>query len=163
MIALLRVLVAGVIAAATLDLWQQIFRLAFGVPITDWAMIGRWVGHFPEGQFVHKDIGKASPVAGERALGWLVHYLVGVGYAAVYLMLMTFAFGKAPSLMSALVFGAASVCVTWLVMEPMLGAGIIGARLPNQAVTMAHDFTSHLAMGLGLFIGFAVARGLALG
>ena len=78
-----RIVVAGLIATAILDLWQQLVRFAFGAPITNWAMVGRWVGHFREGRFVHRDIGKARPVEGERAIGWIVHYIVGVGYAFV--------------------------------------------------------------------------------
>ncbi len=78
---ILQILITGIVATATLDLWQQVYRLVFGAPITDWAMIGRWVGHIPEGRFVQPDIGKAPPIANERTLGWIVHYVVGIGYA----------------------------------------------------------------------------------
>ncbi len=156
----LPIVIAGVVATAVLDLWQQIVQLAFGAPITNWAMIGRWVGHFPQGRFVQRDIGKAAPVEGERALGWGVHYVVGVGYAFVYFLGMRFVFAAPPSLPSALVFGAVSVCVTWFVMEPMLGAGVLGANIPGRRVALAHDFTSHLSMGLGLYVGHVVANAL---
>ena len=156
--AILQIVVTGIIATATLDVWQRIYRLLFGTPITDWALIGRWVGHIPEGQFVQPDIGKAPPIANERILGWVVHYVVGTGYAVVYLLLMRFAVGSPPSFVSALVFGAVSVGVTWFVMEPMLGAGVMGSKTPRQASAMAHDFTSHLSMGLGLYVGAWAAR-----
>jgi hypothetical protein len=55
-VAILQIFIAGVIATAMLDVWQQIYRLAFGTPITDWAMIGRWVGHIPQGQLVQQNI-----------------------------------------------------------------------------------------------------------
>ncbi len=156
----LHIVIAGVIATAVLDVWQQIFRHAFGVPITNWAMIGRWVGHFPQGRFVYENIGKAPPVEGERALGWVVHYVVGVGYAFVYFLMMRFAFGVAPSLLSALIFGAVSVSVTWFVMEPILGAGVLGANIPGRGAALAQDFTTHLSMGLGLYLGHVVASAL---
>jgi Protein of unknown function (DUF2938) len=154
----LHVLIVGVIATAALDVWQQICRVLFGMPITDWAMIGRWVGHFRDGQLVHRDIAKAPPVAGERALGWLVHYVVGIGYAVVYLLLMRLVFQSPPDLVSALVFAALSVGVTWFLMEPVLGAGVMASRTPKPAVAMAHDFTSHLSLGFGLYIGSLLAR-----
>jgi Protein of unknown function (DUF2938) len=154
---ILQTLLAGIVATATLDVWQQIYRLAFGTPITDWAMIGRWVGHIPQGQLVQPDIGKAPPIANERILGWIVHYIVGIGYAVVYLLLMRFVVGSPPSFVSALVFGAASVVVTWFFMEPILGAGVLGSKIPGQADAMLHDFTSHLSLGLGLYIGSRVA------
>ncbi|MEJ0051544.1 MAG: DUF2938 family protein [Methylovirgula sp.] len=155
--AILQTLVIGIVTTATLDIWQQIYRLIFGTPITDWAMIGRWAGHIPEGQFVQPDIGKAPPIANELILGWIVHYVVGIGYAVVYLLLMRFIIGSPPSFVSALVFGAVSVGVTWFFMEPILGAGIMGSKIPQQASAMAHDFTSHLSLGLGLYIGALVA------
>lgn len=38
-------------------------------------------------------------------------------------------------------------------MEPILGAGVLGANIPARRVALAHDFTSHLSMGLGLAVG----------
>ncbi len=157
--AIVQIFIAGVIAMATLDVWQQIYRVAFGAPITDWAMIGRWVGHIPQGQLVQQDIAKAPPVANERAIGRIVHYVVGIGYAVVYFLLMRFVFGSPPSFLSALIFGAVSVCVTWFFMEPILGAGVTGSKMPDRASAMVHDFTSHLSLGLGLYLGNLVARG----
>jgi hypothetical protein len=154
---ILQILITGIVATATLDIWQQIYRLAFGTPITDWAMIGRWVGHIPDGRFVQPDIGNAPPIANERMLGWIVHYFVGIGYAVVYLLLMRFVVGSPPSFISPLVFGAVSVVVTWFFMEPILGAGVMGSKIPGQAGAMVHDFTSHLSLGVGLFIGNRVA------
>ncbi len=155
--AILQTLVIGIVATATLDIWQQIYRLIFGTPITDWAVIGRWAGHIPEGQIIQPDIGKAPPIANEGILGWIVHYVVGIGYAVVYLLLMRFVIGAPPSFISALVFGAISVGVTWFFMEPILGAGVMGSKIPQQARAMVHDFTSHLSLGLGLFVGALVA------
>lgn len=56
----------------------------------DFAMIGRWVGHWPRGVFAHDAIGKAAPVNGELALGvatvaapWLLMQpAMGAGIAA---------------------------------------------------------------------------------
>lgn len=156
--AALHILIAGIVATVTLDLWQQVFRLAFGLPITNWGMIGRWVGHFKDGQFVHKDIGKAPPIPGENTLGWIVHYVVGIGYAVVYFALMWLVFRAPVDLVSALVFAALSVSVTWFVMEPILGAGVMAAHVPGRARVLAQDFTSHLSLGFGLYAGDLVAR-----
>jgi len=158
--AILEIIVVGVVATLALDVWQQIYRLAFGMPITDWAIIGRWAAYVPEGQFVHEDIGKAAPVANELALGWIVHYVVGIGYAIVYLGLMWFVFASPPDFISAIVFGAISVGVTWFVMEPILGAGVMASKTPKPPAVMAHDFTSHLSFGFGLFLGGVIFRAL---
>ena len=159
--AALEILITGVIATVALDLWQQIYRLLFGAPITNWAMIGRWAAGIPKGRLVYDNIGKAPPVANELALGWGVHYAVGIGYAVVYLFLMWFIVRSPPDFVSAIVFGSISVCVTWFVIEPMLGAGAMASKTPKQSAAMAHDFTSHLSFGFGLFVGSAVAQALA--
>lgn len=158
---LVQFLVTGIIGTVVLDLWQLLYHRITGLPPTNWAMIGRWVGHFRDGQFVQPDIGKAAPVPNETLLGWVVHYGVGIGYAVVYLVL-TRLLGAAPSLGSALFFGAVSVSVTWFLIEPILGAGVMASHVPAEARTKVRvqDFTSHLSIGLGIYLG-ARAAGLA--
>ncbi len=72
---LFSMLLVGLIATVTLDLWQQVFHLAFGASITNWGMIARWMAHMLQGQFIQKDISKASPIAHENSLGWIIHYM----------------------------------------------------------------------------------------
>jgi Protein of unknown function (DUF2938) len=158
--AILEIIIVGVVATLTLDIWQQIYRVAFGTPITDWAIIGRWAANLPRGQIVNENIGSAPAVPHEHAIGWVVHYLVGIGYAVVYLVLMWFILGIPPSFISAMIFGAISVSVTWFAMEPILGAGVMASKTPNRQAAMIHDFTSHLSFGFGLFLGTVIFRAL---
>ncbi|NIP49498.1 MAG: DUF2938 family protein [Gammaproteobacteria bacterium] len=41
------------LATALIDGWALLLKLFFKLPTTNWAMVGRWVGHFHSGQFVH--------------------------------------------------------------------------------------------------------------
>jgi hypothetical protein len=70
-----------------MDLWAIVLKRAFGIASLNYAMVGRWLGHFPRGHFVHKSIAAAAPVAGERALGWIAHYAIGVIFAFLLLAL----------------------------------------------------------------------------
>jgi Protein of unknown function (DUF2938) len=158
--AIIEIIIVGVVATLALDIWQQIYRLLFGTAITDWAIIGRWAAYLPRGQLVHENIGETTPVAHELALGWVVHYAVGIGYAVVYLFLMWFVFASPPDFKSAMIFGAISVAVTWFAMEPVLGAGVMASKTPRPPAAMAHDFTSHLSFGFGLFLGVVIFRAL---
>lgn len=157
---ILEIIVVGVIATATLDIWQQIYRMLTGMPITNWAMIGRWAAYIPNGQFVQQNIGETPAVPNEKALGWIVHYAVGIGYAVVYLFLMWFIFQSPPDFISAMIFGAISVSVTWFMMEPILGAGMMASKTPKPPAVMTQDFTSHLSFGFGLFLGVVIFRAL---
>ena len=66
-----RVLLIGVGATLLMDGWAFVLR-QLGVPSLNFAFLGRWLGHLPEGKWFHESIGKATPVRGELALGWLL-------------------------------------------------------------------------------------------
>ena len=109
-------LIVGVVATLMLDIVQQLMKLAFGWPTTNWGIIGRWAAGLPQGQFVNQQIGKSPPVKNELTLGWLVHYGVGIAYGAIYLFLVYVVFGTTPGFVPAMIFGLGSVAVTWFMM-----------------------------------------------
>ena len=76
----LHVALVGVGATLILDLWAALLKAALHVPATNYAMVGRWIGYFPRGRWTHAAIADASAVAGEHALGWSVHYGIGILY-----------------------------------------------------------------------------------
>lgn len=49
----------GVGATAVMDLWAAALR-RIGVPSLDFALLGRWVGHLPDGRWMHDSIGDGS-------------------------------------------------------------------------------------------------------
>ena len=68
----------GIGGSAAIDLWSAGLRRTFHVSTLDYAMLGRWLGHIPRGTFAHKRIASAAAVPGERPLGWLAHYSIGM-------------------------------------------------------------------------------------
>ena len=130
---IVHMVVVGLVATVTLDAWQQFFRLLFGMPATNWAMIARWFGHMPQGQFVQQDIGKAASVPHEGPLGCVLHYIVATGLAIIYPLLMRFVFGSPSGFLSAMVYDIATICITWFFIEPALGVGTDFARTPVMA------------------------------
>lgn len=66
---LARVIVIGVGGAALMDAWAWLARTAFDIRGLDYALLGRWIGHFPRRRFVHGRITAADPIRGERLLG----------------------------------------------------------------------------------------------
>jgi hypothetical protein len=65
--------------------WALRARRAFGIRGLDYALLGRWIGHFPRRRFVHERIASADPIRGERALGWAAHYSIAIAFASVLL------------------------------------------------------------------------------
>ncbi|WP_292200837.1 DUF2938 family protein, partial [Mesorhizobium sp.] len=81
-----RAIAIGIGATVFMDVWAIILNKAFGLPRPNWGMVGRWVRHLPEKVF-HDDISQAALYTHEKALGWAFHYLVGILYGVILVVL----------------------------------------------------------------------------
>jgi hypothetical protein len=77
---LLKAALVGVGGTIVLDLYAFTMSRVLGGPATSWAMVGRWFGNMARGQFVQVAMSEAVPVKGERTIGWIAHYAIGIGY-----------------------------------------------------------------------------------
>jgi hypothetical protein len=156
----MNMVVAGIFATVALDIWQRILHAAMGIPPTNWGIVGRWFGHMPRGRFMHVAIGEAAPVVGEAAIGWIMHYLIGLAYGVAYVWLMVALFG-APTLLNGFLFGLASVVIPWFLMQPCLGLGVMGAKAPNPNIPRYSALAAHCLYGVALYAGSALHMALA--
>ena len=145
----------GVAGSALMDLWSAVLRRRFGIPTLDYRLLGRWIGHFPRGRFVHERIASADPVVGERPLGWLAHYTIGVTFALVLLAIWGRTWLAAPTIGPALIIGIGTIVAPWLVMQPAFGAGIAGSKTPNPTATRLRNLGTHTVFGVGLYVAAA--------
>ena len=157
---LLTGVVMGIAGSALIDGWALLLRRTLHVSTLDYAMLGRWIGHFPQGRFVHERIGAAAPVRGERPLGWVAHYSIGVVFAFVLLGLWGLDWARSPTIGPALLVGVGTVLAPWLVMQPAFGAGIAGSKTPNPRAGRLRNLSTHLVFGVGLYLA-ALALSLA--
>lgn len=151
---LTRVILIGMVATAAMDLWLLLLQ-RLNVPTLNFALIGRWVGHLSRGRWKHASIAQAAPVPGELALGWLTHYLVGIGFAGVLVGLYGMAWARDPRPLPALAVGIASVAAPWFVMQPAMGAGIASARTPAPGMNRLRSLANHTVFGAGLYLAAA--------
>ena len=149
----------GIGATAVMDAWGALRRPLLGWPVPDYAHLGRWVGHMPQGRFRHVAIAKSEPIRGERALGWFTHYLAGVGLAAVFVQLAHGSWLDHPSPGPALGFGVATAAVPFLLMQPAMGAGFAASRTSAPFRARLQSLVTHAVFGAGLYVA---ARGLDL-
>ncbi|WP_342705974.1 DUF2938 domain-containing protein [Burkholderia arboris] len=155
---LLNLLLIGAGATFLMDLWTLFRRRAFGTPSLDYALVGRWIGHMMHGRFRHASIVAAAPVAGERALGWLAHYAIGIAFAALPVAIAGTAWIDTPTPLPALVAGVASVVAPFFVMQPAFGFGIAASRTPHPGIARRRSLVTHLSYGVGLYLAaFALA------
>lgn len=146
----------GIGATAVMDLWALALRRLTGLPSLDYAMVGRWLGHMREGQFVHARIADARAVAGERVIGWAAHYATGVVFAGVLIAVCGPGWLDAPTLAPALIAGIMTVAAPFLIMQPGLGLGIAASRTPRPNLARLRSLVTHAVFGFGLFVAAAV-------
>ena len=146
----------GVTGSALMDVWSLALRRGFHVPTLDYALLGRWIGGFPRGHFVHARIASAEPVAGEGVLGWFAHYTIGVTFAFALLAIWGVAWLRSPTILPALLVGLGTIMAPWFVMQPAMGAGIAGSRTPSPGATRLRNLGTHAVYGVGLYISAVV-------
>jgi len=146
-----RSLLIGAGATVTMDLWAAVLR-RFGVPSLNFALLGRWLGHIPEGRWFHAGIAKTEPVRGERILGWLAHYSIGITFAALLLGVFGLSWARSPTLWPALLIGVVTVAAPLLILQPALGAGIASSKTPKPLLNSFKSLVTHTVFGIGLFL-----------
>lgn len=146
-----RVVAIGIGATVVMDLWLLLLKL-LDVPTLNFAMVGRWVGNMPKGQWMHDPIAKATPVPGELALGWTVHYATGVAFAGLLAMVAGPQWMHAPSMAPAVLVGMATVMFPFFVMQPALGSGVMSLRTKAPVKNSIKSIANHTVFGLGMYV-----------
>jgi hypothetical protein len=134
-----------------MDAWGIVRTRLLGIPPANYGLVGRWLAYMPRGRFRHAPIGKSPPVRGELAIGWIAHYAIGIGFAAVLLALWGGGWARNPTLGPALIVGIGSVAAPFLLMQPGMGAGIAASRTPRPAAARAQSLVTHTVFGFGLY------------
>ncbi|HET6789142.1 MAG TPA: DUF2938 domain-containing protein [Aquabacterium sp.] len=145
------IVLIGIGATAVMDLWLMLLK-RLRVPTQGFDIIGRWVGHLLRGRLRHEAIGRSPPIPGELALGWATHYAVGIGFAAVLVVLQGPAWMARPTAHAALLVGVCTVLLPWLVMQPAMGAGWAASKTPTPFKNCLRNLANHTVFGLGLYL-----------
>lgn len=148
----------GAGATALMDAWGLARKRLLGIPPMNYALVGRWLAYLPRGRFRHEPIAASAPVAGERLLGWVAHYAIGIGFAGVLLALCGLDWARNPTLAPALAVGLGSVAAPFLVMQPGMGAGLFASRAPRPNAARVQSVVTHAVFGLGLYAAARVTN-----
>jgi hypothetical protein len=151
-------LVLGVGATVLIDLWAIVRKRAFDVPRPNYRLVGRWFAHLARGRFRHDSIATSSPVPAEHVIGWGAHYLVGVLFAALLLVVCGLEWVRHPTIGPALLVGVGTVLAPFLVMQPGMGAGVAASRTARPAAARLQSIVTHTIFGMGLYAAAWVAR-----
>ncbi len=149
--------IAGFCACIFMDSFQRLLWITFKIAPSNWAMVGRWSYYLVRsGRLINPEIEQLPPAPSEHLMGWVVHYLVGIGYAAVYLALIQ-AELLLPGMMDGAVFGIASVIVPWFFFLPAMGKGMLARLTDNPRLVCLLAVLNHLVFGLVMAFGYQLA------
>ena len=149
--ALLQAAFIGVGATAIMDVWHLILKRA-GVPVQNFAMLGRWIGHWQNGKWFHRSIAKASPVKGEIWMGWLAHYAIGISFAGLLIQVCGKCWIDSPTALPAIILGLVTVAAPLFIMQPALGAGIASTMTDAPLRNSLKSLANHFVFGIGLYL-----------
>jgi hypothetical protein len=144
-------ILVGVSATLILDAWSLFLKIAFEAVPPNFCMVGRWLLHMPQGKFMHASIASAEPKKAECVAGWALHYLIGVVFAFVFLLLVSGDWLARPTLLPALLFGIVTVVFPLFILQPALGHGIAASKAPNPTRARLKSLMTHTVFGLALY------------
>ncbi len=142
----------GAAGTMLLDVWALFLTSVMNVPATNWAMVGRWLGHMPHGKFHHASISAAEPVKGELAIGWIAHYVIGISYGVLLIALWGAGWLAAPTLFPPLILSWMLLIAPYFLMMPGMGLGIAGSKTPMPAITRIKSAVAHSVFGFGMYL-----------
>ena len=148
---LLFTLYIGIGATAVMDLWGLARKPLLGIAPPNYALVGRWIAYMTHGRFRHDSIAASAPVRGEHIIGWTVHYLTGIAFAAMLIGNWGAAWVQQPTIGPALAVGIGAVVAPFFLMQPGMGAGIAASRTPRPASARLQSLITHGVFGLGLY------------
>jgi hypothetical protein len=134
-----------------MDVWALFARRAINIQGLDYALLGRWIGHFPRRRFLHERIASADPVRGERPLGWVAHYAIGIAFAFLLLAIWGLGWARSPTILPPMLIGLGTIVAPWFILQPGMGAGIAASRTPNPRAARLRNVATHTVYGIGLY------------
>ena len=142
----------GIGAILVMDLWNLVLQHTLNVSSLNFCLVGRWLSHMSVGTFTHKNIAMAAERPGECAIGWTAHYLIGVIFALLLVLLTSGSWLEHPSFLPALLMGIGTVPIPYFVMQPALGFGIAAANTPHPMKARLKSLMTHTVFGVGLYL-----------
>jgi len=148
----------GIGATLIFDLWGLFLKYAFKITPSKFRLVGRWLLYMPERIFRHSNISSAPPKNAECVVGWIAHYMIGITFAATFVVIVGNKWLQHPSLIPALLFGLITVSAPFFIMQPAFGLGVAASKSSNPAQARLRSLINHIVFGFGLYVSGVLAR-----
>jgi uncharacterized membrane protein YagU involved in acid resistance len=142
----------GIGATLVMDLWNLFLKRTFSIPSLNYCLLGRWVRHMPGGTFRHTSITATPQKRFECPVGWIAHYIFGIVFAVVFVVVASNDWLARPTLWPALGYGICTVVFPFFIMQPSIGLGIAASKTPNPTQARLKSLATHSVFGVGLYV-----------
>jgi hypothetical protein len=148
---------AGVLGTVAMDTLNHLVARTGLIVKIDPPMLGRMAAGWARGRFRYRHPEEVAPVSGEKVLGILTHYAIGLGLAVPFVVGWDLAAGALPSPGWTIVYGIATTAASWLLVYPSLGLGACGLRSPDGGKNARSSLLNHLFFGVGMAAAVVLA------
>lgn len=152
---ILKITLVGIGATLMMDMYTFVLKL-FNINSLDYRLVGRWISKFPEGKFFHENIVKTTPEKFEVVIGWAAHYLIGISFAILLVMIIGMKWLEAPTILPALIIGIVTIIAPFFIMQPAFGFGFAASNLPDPNILRLRSLLTHSVYGIGLFVSVCI-------
>ena len=142
----------GIGAIVIMDVWKLLLQYSLNISSLNFCLVGRWLSHMPRGTFIHASISTAEKRPAECAIGWTAHYLIGVAFSVMLVLLTSGRWLDHPTFIPALLVGIGTVPIPYFIMQPALGFGIAAANTPRPTQARLKSLMTHTVFGVGLYL-----------
>ncbi|MFG6511154.1 DUF2938 family protein [Sulfitobacter sp. 916] len=151
----------GIVGTLIFDAVMAFMARFLGYTATNWRMVGRWMGHMPNGQFIQRNLKDAKPIPGENIMGWSFHYAIGIGYGVLLALIWGADWFADPQLAQPMSLSIALLVLPYFIMMPGMGLGIAASRAPSPIIACIKSAFGHSIFGLGLFTAALLLKALS--
>jgi len=148
--AIIYIFLIGILATIAMDVWQFLLYALVKIPRPDWAALGRWVLGMSDLGLVQLSLTSLPKRNNEAFLGWCLHYLVGISYAAFYVYMLSMLHFSALGL--ALGLAVLSLLIPWCIVMPCTGYGFFASAAPKPMLVRIYNLMTHLLFFFALFL-----------
>jgi len=152
MMIVFKTVITGIGATLVMDLWSWCQKHVLRVPPLNYALVGRWMLSLPGGTFYHHTIASSPRMPGELFAGWVFHYLTGILFAFIPLLLNGTVWLSEPSFSAGLLAGLLTLFAPFIILQPAFGFGIAASRMPHPWRARLLSLLTHMAYGFGLYV-----------
>ncbi|AGI70272.1 hypothetical protein OAN307_63p00550 (plasmid) [Octadecabacter antarcticus 307] len=142
----------GIGATLFMDLVALFLKQSLSIQPLNYSLVGRLFVHLLQGRVRHNPITASPARSYESLIGWTLHYLIGVVFVLIFLSFVGDEWLITPRLGPALAFGALTVIVPFLILQPGMGAGLAARLTPRPSIARLKSLLAHLSFGAGIWV-----------